>query len=65
MGDIVAVGEAGLAVARVGWTLVPGGLNEVRTSEHGTRPLPAPVPDATPGDLSPIPGRSQTGHDCP
>jgi hypothetical protein len=65
VGDIVAVGEVGLAVARVGWTLVPGGLNEVRTSEHGTRPLPAPVPDATPGDLSPIPGRSQTGHDCP
>jgi hypothetical protein len=67
VGDVVAVGEAGLAVGRAGWTLVPGGLNEVRTSEHGTRPLPAPVPDgATPGDLSPIPpGRSRTSHDCP
>lgn len=40
-GDVVAVGEAGLAVASVGWTPVRGGLNEVRTSEHGTRPLPA------------------------
>jgi len=37
----VAVGEAGLAAGRVGWTLVRGGLNEVRTSEHGTRPLAA------------------------
>jgi hypothetical protein len=35
VGDVVAVGEAGLAV---GWTLVRGGLNEVRTAEHGTRP---------------------------
>jgi hypothetical protein len=40
-GDVVAVGEAGLAVGRVGWTLIPGGLNEVRTSEHGTYPLPS------------------------
>ena len=40
-GDVVAVGEAGLAVASAGWTPVRGGLNEVRTSEHGTRPLPA------------------------
>jgi hypothetical protein len=40
VGDVVAVGEAGLAVGRAGWTLVPGGLNEVRVSEHGTRPLP-------------------------
>lgn len=66
-GDIMAVGEAGLAAGCVGWTLVPGGLNEVRTSEHGTHPLPAPVPDgATPADVSPIPpGRSRTSHDCP
>jgi hypothetical protein len=56
VGDIVAVGEAGLAVGRVGWTLVPGGLNEVRTSEHGTRPLPPPtLGGATPGGPSPIP----------
>ena len=47
-GDIVAAGEAGLAVAGIGWTLVHGGLAEVRTSEHGTRPLP-PI----------CPGRSQ------
>jgi hypothetical protein len=41
VGDVVAVGEAGLAVGRVGWIPVGGGLNEVRTSEHGTHPLPA------------------------
>ncbi len=56
VGDIVAVGEAGLAVGRVGWTLVPGGLNEVHTSKHGTRPLPPPtLGGATPGGPSPIP----------
>jgi hypothetical protein len=57
VGDIVAVGEAGLAVARAGWTLVRGGLNEVRTDEHGTHPLP---PDAQRGT-----GRlpSQEGQD--
>jgi hypothetical protein len=67
VGDIVAVGEVGLAVGRAGWTLVRGGLNEVRISEHGTRPLPAPAPDgARLGDPSPIPpGRSRTGHECP
>ena len=56
VGDIVAVGEAGLAVARVGWTPVRGALHEVRTSEHGTHPLP---PDARRGT-----GRlpSQEGH---
>ncbi len=42
-GDVVAVGEIGLAVARAGWTPVRGGLNEVRTSEHGTCPLPAHI----------------------
>jgi hypothetical protein len=40
VGDVVAVGEAGLAVGRAGWTLVRGGLTEVRTSEYGTHPLP-------------------------
>jgi hypothetical protein len=40
VGDVAAVGEAGLAVGHVGWTLVRGGLNEVRTDEHGTHPLP-------------------------
>jgi hypothetical protein len=39
VGDVVAVGEAGLAVGRVGWIPVRGSLNEVRTSEYGTRPL--------------------------
>ena len=39
-GDVVVVGEVPLAVAGVGWTPVRGGLTEVRTSEHGTRPLP-------------------------
>ena len=42
VGDVVAVGEAALAVARpTGWTPVSAGLNEVRAGEHGTRPLPA------------------------
>jgi hypothetical protein len=40
VGDVVAVGEVPLAVGRVGWTLVRGGLAEVRTGEHGTHPLP-------------------------
>ena len=39
-GDVVVVGEVALAVAGIGWTPVRGGLTEVRTSEHGTRPLP-------------------------
>jgi len=45
VGDVVAVaadGEVRLAVARIGWTRVPGQLTEVRTSEHGTRPLSLP-----------------------
>jgi hypothetical protein len=67
VGDVVAVGEAGLAVGRAGWTLVRGGLNEVRVSEHGTRPLPASARDgATSAELlTDSPGRSRTGHDCP
>ena len=40
VGDVVAVGEVPLAVGRVGWTLVRGGLAEVRIDEHGTHPLP-------------------------
>jgi hypothetical protein len=40
-GDVVAAGDVLLAVARpAGWTLVTGPPTEVRTSEHGTRPLP-------------------------
>ena len=38
VGDVVAVGEIPLAVGRIGWTLVRGGLNEVRADEHGTHP---------------------------
>jgi hypothetical protein len=39
---VVAIGDVTLAVARpAGWTPVSGGLDEVRTGEHGTRPLPA------------------------
>jgi hypothetical protein len=38
---VVAVGEAGLAIS--------GGLNEVRTSEHGTCPLPSISPCEEPG----------------
>ena len=50
VGDVVAAvadGEVRLAVAKTGWTLVPGPLTEVRTSEHGTRPLP--LPGSAPG----------------
>jgi hypothetical protein len=53
----MSVGEVGLAVGRVGWILVRGGLNEVRTDEHGTHPLP---PDAQRG-TSRLP--SQEGQD--
>jgi len=45
VGDVVAVvadGEVRLAVAKVGWTPVPGPLTEVRIQQHGTRPLPGP-----------------------
>ena len=44
VGDIAAVGEAGLAVAKAGWTPVHGGLTEVRTDQHGTHPLPPVSP---------------------
>jgi hypothetical protein len=58
-GDVVAVGEAGLAVGRVGWTPVSGGLTEVRISEHGTRPLPRP--GSAPGSR-PAPGKEDHGE---
>jgi hypothetical protein len=54
VGDVVAVGEAGLAVGRAGWTPIRGDLNEVRTSQHGTRPLPASAPAGT------APGKPRT-----
>jgi hypothetical protein len=56
-GDVVAVGEIALAVARVGWTVVRGGTNEVRTDGHGTHPLPAP---AAPG--GPLSGSTAKEH---
>jgi hypothetical protein len=61
-GDVVAVGEAGLAVASVGWTPVCGGLNEVRASEHGTRPLPAcrRLPDNADRTVIPWPDQGAT-----
>jgi hypothetical protein len=66
VGDVVAAGEAGLAVGRVGWTQIQGGLNEVRASEHGTRPLPAPGQDRAATQANPLTdthGRRQTRHD--
>jgi hypothetical protein len=42
VGDVVAAGEAAPAVARsTGATPVSGGRDEVRTSEHGSRPFDA------------------------
>ena len=55
VGDVVAAGDALLAVAPAGWEPVTGPLAEVRTCEHGTRPLPEPAP---PGGPLPGPGRS-------
>lgn len=54
VGDVVAVGEVPLAVGRADWSPVLGGLVEVRTDEHGTHPLPSPVPGggAAPGRRS-------------
>ena len=63
-GDVVAVGEIALAVASLGWTPVRGGLNEVRTREHGTRPLPAPSPAAT-APRGPQPGTPPEGAERP
>jgi hypothetical protein len=60
VGDVVAVGEVALAVARpAGWTPVCGDPHKVRTDGHGTCPLPAPTPDAQPGTVRPP---SQGGH---
>jgi hypothetical protein len=51
VGDVVVVGEVALAVGRpAGWEPVSGSVNEVRTCEHGTRPLPV---SAEPGE--PVP----------
>jgi hypothetical protein len=59
-GDVVAVGEAALAVGRpAGWDPVRGGLNEVRIHDHGTHPLPASAPPRAPGAPR---GRSDDGE---
>ena len=62
VGDIVAVGEVPLAVERADWTLVRGGLNEVRADEHGTRPLPphSRLPDTADRAAHPGPGQGAT-----
>jgi hypothetical protein len=56
VGDVVAVGEVPLTVARAGWTPVRGRLNELRTGEHRTRPLPGHAPGSGP---APEPGEGQ------
>ena len=58
VGDLVAVGEVPLAVAKAGWTPVTGPLTEVRTREHGTSPLP--LPGRAPGG-GPAPGPGEGG----
>jgi len=66
VGDVVAVvadGEVRLAVAKIGWTPVPGALTEVRTSEHGTRPLPprsSRLPDTADRPAIPCPDQGAT-----
>jgi|GEM_PF-3155975 len=55
--EVVVIGEVALAVASVGWTPVSGGLTEVRTSEHGTRPLPA-----SPSGSGPAPETAKEDH---
>jgi hypothetical protein len=63
VGDVVVIGEVALAVGRpAGWEPVSGSVNEVRTCEHGTRPLPV---SAEPGE--PVPGSPAKEYrdDCP
>ena len=60
-GDVVVVGEVALAVASIGWTPVSGRLDEVRTREHGTSPLP--LPGSAPGSRPrPAPGKEDDGE---
>ena len=63
VGDVVVIGEVALTVGRpAGWEPVSGSVNEVRTCEHGTRPLPV---SAEPGE--PVPGSPAKEYrdDCP
>ena len=63
VGDVMVIGEVALAVRRpAGWEPVSGSVNEVRTCEHGTRPLPAP---ATPGGPVPESPAKEYRDDCP
>jgi hypothetical protein len=54
-GDVVAPGEAAPATGRAGWSLVRGGLAEVRAGNHGTPPLPAGIRLPDTGDRTAIP----------
>jgi hypothetical protein len=66
VGDVMAVGEAGLAVGRVGWTPVRGGVIEVCADEHGTHPLPlSGGPDAPRNDKEDPPYLSRTDENAP
>jgi hypothetical protein len=40
VGDVLRLGDTALACDPVGFRQVPGDLNEVRVSEHGTHPIP-------------------------
>ena len=62
VGDVVVIGEVALAAGRAGWEPVSGSLNEVRTCEHGTRPLPVP---AAPGEPAPGSPAKEYHDDCP
>jgi len=59
VGDVVAEGEVPLAVAKAGWTPAAGSLNEVRTSQHGTRPLPERSRPPDTGDRPAEPSQDQ------
>jgi hypothetical protein len=60
-GDVVVVGEVALAVASIGWAPVSGRLDEVRTREHGTSPLP--LPGSAPGSRPrPAPRKEDDGE---
>jgi hypothetical protein len=59
-GDVVAAGEAALAVARpAGRSPVSVGPDEVRAGEHGTHPLPARSRLPETGDRTAIPRPDQ------
>jgi hypothetical protein len=42
VGDVLLVGDTALACDPVGFREVPGDLNEVRVSAHGTHPISGP-----------------------